>query len=112
MMSAQRDWRRPLLIRRSATAAPCLAARRTAPFIPRAGCRDLTVILVATLRGGRRSGFAQVVALPSKSFVACVFTLRFRVTLGGRAARLPSRFVPQRASLRGCQMCAMSAVIV
>ena len=37
------------------------------PFIPRAGCRDPTVILVATLRGGRRSGFAQVVALPSKS---------------------------------------------
>jgi hypothetical protein len=35
-------------------------------FIPRAGDRDLTVILLAFLRGGRRSGFARVVALPSK----------------------------------------------
>jgi hypothetical protein len=30
-----------------------------------------------------------------------------RVTLDGRAARLPSRFGPRRTRLRGCQMCAV-----
>ena len=71
-MSVHRDWRGRL----PALAYPTIGAEAAAlawppdgqrPFIPRAGCRDLTVILVATLRGGRRSGFAQFVALPSKS---------------------------------------------
>ena len=109
MMSAQRDWRRPLLIRRSATAAPCLAARRTAALCSSCwmsrpdgdlGChpsRGKTFWLCT----GRR--FAEQI-----SFAACGFTLRFRVTLGGRAARLPSRFAPLRASLRNCQMCAVN----
>jgi hypothetical protein len=71
MMSA--PWLAPaltgsLLIRRSAARLQPLAwaldgQRR---FISRAGDRDLTVILLAFLRGGRRSGFARVVALPSK----------------------------------------------
>ena len=81
MMSAQRDWRRRLPALTypaisAETAAPCLAAQRPAPFIPRARYRDLTVILVAFLRGGRRSGFAHVVALPEQiSLAACGLTL-------------------------------------
>jgi hypothetical protein len=84
MMSAQRSWRRPLLIRRSATAAPCLAARRPAPLYSSCwmsrpdgdlGCHPSrgTTFWLCT---GRR--FAEQI-----SFVAGVFTLRFRVTLGG-----------------------------
>ena len=55
-----------------------------------------------------------VPALHGSSFcranLACGLRVYFagRVTLEGRAARLPSRFVPQRASLAVCQMCAMS----
>ncbi len=70
MMSAQAAAAcRPLLIRRSAQRLQPLAwpLDGQRPFVPRAGCRDLTVILVAILRRGRRSGFARVVALPSKS---------------------------------------------
>ena len=68
MMSAQRDCRRRLSIRRSAAGLQPLAwtlggQRR---FITRGGDRDLTVPLLAFLRGGRRSGFARIVALPSK----------------------------------------------
>jgi hypothetical protein len=83
MMSAQRDWRRclPTLTYpaiSAETAAPCLAARRPAPLYTRAGYRDLTVILLAFLRGGgRRSGVAQVVGFAEQiSLAACGFTLR------------------------------------
>ena len=52
----------------SANRAPCSVARRPMrPLFPRAGYRDLTLILLAFLRGGRRSGFARVVVLPNES---------------------------------------------
>ena len=51
----------------------------------------------------RRSSLCRV----SRGRSLCVH-LAGRVTLDGRPARLPSRFGPRRASLRGCQMCAMS----
>jgi|1185.fasta_scaffold483370_2 hypothetical protein len=81
MMSAQRDWGRRLPALTypaisAETAAPCLAARRPAPSVSRAGYRDLTAILLAFLRGydfwlctGRR--FAAQITL-----VVCGFTLR------------------------------------
>jgi|KBSMisStaDraftv2_1062788.scaffolds.fasta_scaffold1359227_1 hypothetical protein len=61
MMSAQCDWRGRL----PALAYPAISARLQPlawplddqrPFVLRAGCRDLTVFLVAILRWGRRSG--------------------------------------------------------
>jgi hypothetical protein len=78
MMSAHRDWRRRLPIRRSAARLQPLAwaldgQRRS---IPRAGDRELTVILLAFLRGGRFGScrgrrFAEQISL-----VTCGVTLR------------------------------------
>ena len=115
MMCAQRDWRRrlpalaypaisaktrsPLLGRATANAPPCSSCWMSRPDGDLA-CHPSrgTTFWLCT---GRR--FAEQISL-----AACGFTLRVRVTLDGRAARLPSRFVPLRASLRDCQMCAVN----
>lgn len=85
-----------------------VARRPMRPLFPRAGYCDLTVILLAFLRGGR--------LLPLQGSSLCRANLARglrvhfagRVTLDGRAAPLPFRFVPQHASLGSCQMCAVS----
>ena len=114
MMCAQRDWRGrlPALAYPAISAeaaAPCMAARRPAPLCSSGwmsrpdgdlGCHPSTGTTFWFCTGRR---FAEQISL-----AACGFTLRFRVTLDGRAARLPSRFAPLPASLRNCQMCAVN----
>ena len=94
----------------SAKIAPLVGcATANAPPFSSCWISRLTLILL---------GGDDVLALHGSSFCLANLARGLRVhftdrlTLDGRAARLPSRFVPQRASLRGCQMCAMSAVIV
>ena len=108
-MSPQHDSRRRLpafLIRRLAQRSPpldgCSTAR--APPFPRAGYRDPTVALPAFLRGKMTLWRCTVIAVPSNS----------RSRPAGSPCgpcdswqRVPSRFGPRRASLRGCQMCAV-----
>ena len=117
MMSAQR-WRRRLprlLVRPSAQRSPPLVGCAMANAPPFSSCwiSRLTLILLAFLERGD-----DVLALHGSSFCLANLARGLRVhftgrlTLDGRAARVPSRFVPQRASRMGCQMCAMSAVIV
>ena len=116
MMSAQR-WRRrlprllirPLVLR----SLPLSVARR--PMRPFSSCwiSRLTLILLAFLRGGTTFWLCTGHRFAYQNLAR---GLRVHFTRpsnsDGRAARLPSRFEPQRASLRGCQMCAISAVIV
>ena len=108
MMSAQDDWRRPLRIRRSAQRLQPLAwpLDGQRPFIPRAARPDGDLACLP-------SGGNDVLALHRSSLcranLARGLRVHFagRVTLDGRAARLPFRFGPRRASLRNCQMCAV-----
>lgn len=72
---------RPLAIRwfSSEDAASCLPLEGPAS-LPSSCCANLILALRAVLRGGRRSDFARVVAVPSKS--------RSRPALSGRVALL------------------------
>jgi hypothetical protein len=97
MMSARRDWRRCLPIRRS---APCLVARRpSAPSSSYWRSRPDGDLACFPSRGDDVPALHGSSLCRAISLVACGFTLRGRVTLDGRAARLPSRFGPRRARL-------------